>query len=91
MTVVYFIQGATAMGCIVAGAFFFRFWQQSRDRLFLRFATAFWTLALSYVLLGAVSFATEWRVSVFVVRLLAFCQILYGIFEKNRRPTRPPR
>lgn len=28
--------------------------------------------------------ATEWRVYVFVVRLLAFCMILYGIFEKNR-------
>ena len=82
---VSFIQGAVAMGCIVAGVFFLRFWQQSRDRLFLRFAAAFWTLAFSYVLLGTMSFPSEWRVSVFVVRLLAFCLILYGIFEKNRR------
>jgi hypothetical protein len=32
-----------------------------------------------------VSFATEWRIYVFVVRLLAFCVILYAIVEKNRR------
>ena len=83
--VVFFIQGAVAMGCLMAGVFFLRFWQQSRDQLFLQFAAAFWTLAASYVLLGTMSFASEWRVSVFVVRLLAFCLILYGIFEKNRR------
>lgn len=85
MTVVSVIQGAVAMGCAVAGVFFLRFWQQSRDRLFLWFASAFWLLAISYVLLGLIPLATEWRVYIFVVRLLAFCTILYGVFEKNRR------
>ena len=85
MTIVPFIQGAVAMGCVVIGVFFLRFWQQSRDGLFLRFAFAFWALALSYALLGVVAFATEWRVYVFMVRLAAFCLILYAIFEKNRR------
>jgi hypothetical protein len=85
MTSVSFLHGGVAMGCLIVGVFFLRFWQQSRDRLFLRFASAFWILALSYALLGLVAFATEWRVYVFVVRLLAFCMILYGIFEKNRR------
>jgi uncharacterized protein DUF5985 len=82
---VVFIQGAVAMGCAVAAFFFLRFWRQSRDALFLSFAAAFALLSLSYVLLGTVAFATEWRVYVFVVRLLAFCLILYGIFDKNRR------
>ena len=82
---VTFLHGTVAMGCAVVAIFFLRFWQQSRDRLFLRFSTAFFTLSASYVLLGLVTFATEWRVYVFVVRLLAFCLILYGIFEKNRR------
>ena len=85
MTAVAFIQGAVAMGCAVAGIFFLRFWQQSRDRLFLHFACAFWLLALAYTLLGLVAFATERRVYVFMIRLLAFCMILYAIFEKNRR------
>ncbi len=84
MSIVPFIQGAVAMGCVIVGVFFIRFWQQSRDPLFIRFATAFWLLALSYALLGIVAFATEFRVYVFAVRLVAFCMILYGVFEKNR-------
>ena len=87
MTLVAFIQGAVAMGCVVIGTIFFRFWRQSQDRLFLRFAWAFWVLSISYILLTVVAFATEWRVYIFVVRLLAFCMILYGIIEKNRRGT----
>lgn len=84
MIAVTFMHGAVAMGCVIAAVFFLRFWQQSRDRLFLWFALAFFTLGLSYALMGLVV-ATEWRVYVFVIRLLAFCMILYGIFEKNRR------
>jgi hypothetical protein len=82
---VIFLQGAVAMGCAVAGLFFLRFWRDSRDRLFRWFALAFWVLALSYALLGLIAFATEWRVYVFVLRLLAFSLILFGIYEKNRR------
>jgi uncharacterized protein DUF5985 len=85
VTLVIFIQGAVAMGCAVAAVFFLRFWRQSRDTLFFCFSAAFALLSVSYVLLGTVAFATEWRVYVFVVRLLAFCLILYGIFDKNRR------
>jgi hypothetical protein len=73
------------MGCAVVAIFFVRFWRQSRDRLFLWFALAFSVLAMSYTLLGTIAVATEWRVWVFVVRLLAFCLIVYGIVEKNRR------
>jgi hypothetical protein len=57
----------------------------ARGLLALSFAAAFALLSVSYMLLGMVTFATEWRVYVFVVRLLAFCLILYGIFDKNRR------
>ena len=85
MTLVIFIQGAVAMGCAVAAFFFLRFWRQSRDAPFLSFAAAFALLSLPYVLLGSVAFATEWRVYIFVGRLLAFSLSLYGIFEKNRR------
>ena len=84
MTIVSFVQGAVAMGCGVAGMFFLRFWRRSGDRLFFHFAAAFWVLAVSYVLLGTAVVATEWRVSVFVIRLLAFCLILYAVFDKNR-------
>ena len=86
MSVVTFIQGAGAMGCAVVAVFLLRFWQQSRDRLFLRFSLAFLLLAVSYAMLGTIAFATEWRVYVMSVRLVAFSLILYAIFEKNRRP-----
>jgi heme A synthase len=79
-----FFQGAVAMGCLAIGLFFLRFWRQSRDRLFLWFGIAFWILSLSYILLGTMTFATEWRISVFMLRLVAFCVILYGIYVKNR-------
>ena len=85
MTVVPFIHGAVAMGCAIAAIFFLRFWQESRDRLFVIFALAFAVLSVSYALLGTIAFASEWRVNVFVVRLIAFCLILYAIFDKNRR------
>jgi hypothetical protein len=84
MTFVPFLHGTVAMGCVIVAIFFLRFWQQSRDRLFMRFAAAFFVLAISYALLGTIPVATEWRVYVFVGRLLAFCLILFAIFEKNR-------
>ena len=80
-----FIQGAVAMGCVIVAVFFLRFWHHSHDRLFFWFSSAFALLAVSYLLLGTIALATEWRVYVYAVRLLAFCLILYGIFEKNRR------
>ena len=85
LTIVPFVQGVVAMGCVVAGMFFLRFWRESRDRLFLFFCAAFWMLGLSYAALGTVAVATEWRVYVFLLRLLAFCIILVGIADKNRR------
>lgn len=80
-----FLYGASAMGCAVAGLYFLRFWRESFDRLFLLFACAFWLLAANYAVLGTVQLAHEERVYVYTVRLVAFCLILYGIFDKNRR------
>ena len=80
-----FFYGAATLGCLVAGLYFLRFWRESLDRLFLFFALAFWALAANYALLGTVTLATESRVYVFVVRLIAFCLIIYAIIDKNRR------
>ncbi len=80
-----FFYGASTMGCAVAGLYFLRFWRESFDRLFLLFALAFWLLAANYALLGTIQFANEARVYIFGLRLVAFCLILYGIFDKNRR------
>ena len=82
---VTFLYGASAAGCAVIGLFFWRFWRQSMDRLFLMFALAFWILAADRTVLGVWEVGDEWRAYVFMLRLLGFCLILYGIFEKNRK------
>ncbi len=81
------IWGATAMGCLTAGAFFLRFFRQSRDRLFLVFALAFWTLAVNWVGLVATVPTNESRKVIYFVRFLAFLLLLVGIVDKNRKPS----
>lgn len=87
---VTFLHGATAMGALVISLFFLRFWRQARERLFLSFALAFFLLGIERVILGTVSFATEWRDYVYLLRLGAFCVILFGILDKNRDAARRP-
>jgi hypothetical protein len=82
---VTFLYGAAATGCAVIGLFFWRYWRQSTDRLFLLFALAFWILAIDRTVLGAWEVADEWRAYVFLLRLVAFCLIIFGIVGKNRR------
>lgn len=83
---VTFLYGAGAMGFAAIGLYFHRFWRRSGDPLFRLFAIAFWLFALDRVVLGVVPVATELRVYVFALRLLGFCLILYGIYDKNRVP-----
>jgi hypothetical protein len=80
------MYGAVTMGCAIVSVIFFRHWRDSYDRLFLLFALAFAILAVDYAILAVVSFGAEWRPYVFSVRLIAFGLILFGIYEKNRRP-----
>ena len=79
------LQAATAMGSALVSVMFLRYWRDSYDRLFLMFALAFAILAADYLVLAVVALATEWRVYVFGVRLMAFALILYGIVDKNRQ------
>ncbi len=80
-----FLHGGTAVNCAVIGLFFLRFWTRSRDQLFLCFAGAFLILGIERSVLGLLPFMTEWREYVYLLRLLAFCLIIYGIVDKNRR------
>ena len=83
-----FTNGMVAMGFFVAGLFFLKFWRDSRDRLFMTFACAFWIFAADYAILGLVAFATEQRPYVFLLRLIGFVAILWGIADKNWSTTR---
>jgi hypothetical protein len=80
-----FMSGAIAMGCVVAGAYFLRFWRDTRDRLFVFFAAAFFVLALERVGLLVVGRDEAARASVYIGRLVGFALIIMGIVDKNRR------
>jgi hypothetical protein len=82
------ISGAIVMGYGVAGLFFLRFWRQTRDRLFLAFAVAFWILGLQRLGLALTRSVVEDQSSLYLVRLIAFMLILIAIVDKNRSRAR---
>jgi hypothetical protein len=79
-----FILGATAMGYLVAGLFFLRFWRRTRDGLFLTFAIAFWLLTANSAAfaLAGIPRGQSW---VYLLRLAAFILIIEAIISKNLR------
>jgi hypothetical protein len=79
------LWGALAMACWVAGLFFWRFWRDSRDRLFVFFCCAFWVLALDWIALALLPEAEVTLHYIYAIRLLAFALIIAGIVDKNRR------
>lgn len=79
-----FLWGMSATAAWVAGLCFFRFWKETRERLFGFFGAAFWVLAISYVILDVLAITDEARPYAYVIRLAAFLIILTGIIDKNR-------
>jgi hypothetical protein len=78
------VAGAIAMGYLVAGLFFLKFWRGVRDRLFLLFAVAFGLLAVQRVALALVADTPEAALPLYGLRLLAFVIIIAAIVDKNR-------
>ena len=78
------LMGAVAMGWLVAGLFFFRFWRHTRDRFFLWFALSFWLESANRVALGVVTGAGEDNPFFYGVRVIAYGLILLAIWQKNR-------
>jgi uncharacterized membrane protein YoaK (UPF0700 family) len=76
------MMGMIAMASWVAGLFFLRFWRDTRDRLFLIFAVAFWLLGGTRIALALMTERAEHE-HLYWVRLLAFVLILVAIIDKN--------
>ncbi len=72
------------MACASIGVFFYRFWRESADRLFLCLSIAFGIFAINYAALGILPLADEHRVYAFALRLLGFGAILLGLALKDR-------
>jgi len=78
------LQGGIAVGWLVCGLFFFRFWRGTRDRFFLWFALSFWLEAGNRVALGLYVDAQEDSPVVYALRVVAYGLILLAIWQKNR-------
>ena len=80
-----FLAGAIAMGFAVAALHFLKFWQRTREGLFLAFSSAFLLLSLTQVLLTIAGFRDEERSWLYLLRLAAFLLILFAMWWQNRR------
>jgi hypothetical protein len=77
--------GAVLFGYVIVALFFWRFWRQTRARLFAAFAAAFVILALERAaILTAVADPIQEPI-VYLTRLAAFLIIIWGIWDANRR------
>jgi uncharacterized protein DUF5985 len=86
--IIPFLQTVSATAAAAAGLFFFRFWRESRDRLFAFFGAAFWVLAISWALLALINPSDETRPYVYAIRLVAFLLMIAGMIDKNRAGSR---
>ena len=78
------LLGAIAMACGVAGLFFLRFWQQSRDSFFLLFASSFFLEGANRVALALSPHPSDGAPIFYGIRFVAFLLILIAIANKNR-------
>ncbi|HEU4955206.1 MAG TPA: DUF5985 family protein, partial [Gemmatimonadales bacterium] len=65
------------------------FWRDTRDRLFLIFAVAFWIFGVQRLALTLSRDMVEDQTGLYLVRLFAFLLILAAIVDKNRTSSQP--
>lgn len=78
-----FLMGAVAMSCLVAALFFFRFYWETKDFLFLMFSISFLVESINRTALGAMRLHGEGDPGIYLIRLLSYLLILAGIISKN--------
>lgn len=83
------LNGATGMACVAVAVFFARFWNESRDRLFLGLNGGFGLLGVNYGLLALLVAADERRAYAFCLRLIGLLLILISILLKDHEYVDP--
>ncbi|HEY2032435.1 MAG TPA: DUF5985 family protein [Rhizomicrobium sp.] len=78
-----FSAGAICAGYLVASLFFFRFWKQTRDSLFMAFGFSFLLLALNQGVIALLDIPQEYRSWVYLLRIAAFALLIAAIVRKN--------
>jgi hypothetical protein len=80
-----FLLGIIVAASLVAGAYFFKFWRQTRDPLFLSFSCAFLIEGLNRTCFLFVPDPETGSVTLYSIRFLSYLLILIAIAYKNRR------
>lgn len=84
-----FLLGVIVTASLTAAGFFWRFYRQTRDSLFLAFAAAFAIEGINRMAFLLLDNPREGSPIIYLVRLVAFLLLLGAIIAKNRRiPTR---
>jgi hypothetical protein len=77
-------SGAIMIGYLIIGAIFWRCWSKTRERLFARFAVAFYVLTLERVLLLVIGENQPGHIAIYITRLAAFLIIIWSIWNQSR-------
>jgi hypothetical protein len=78
-----FLGGALTLSFLIAGMFFFRFWRNTRDGLFLYFAIAFWLFTVGQTITTVLETQNERVGYVYTLRVAGYLIILFAIVRKN--------
>ena len=78
-----FVSGLIAMGFVVAGLLFLRFWRRTGDGLFAAFAAAFFLFALNQTVVVLSGWEGDERGWIYLIRLAGFSLIIGAILKKN--------
>lgn len=80
-----FLLGFISAASLVAGAFFFKFWRRTGDRLFLAFGLAFTIEAFNRASFLFIEHPNEGSPAIYLVRVCAWLLIALAILAKNGR------
>lgn len=79
-----FLLGVIVTASFIAAAFFFKFWRQTHDRLFLGFGAAFLIEGCNRLAFLFLESPNEGDPLIYVVRLFSYLLLLAAIVHKNR-------
>jgi len=79
-----FLLGVIVISSLAAGAFFLKFWRQTRDSLFLGFGAAFIIESANRIAFLFLDQPNEGNPVIYTVRLFSYLLILAAIVNKNR-------
>ena len=77
-------SGGIMIGYLIIGAILWRCWTKTGERLFARFAVAFYVLTFERALLLGIGDDQPGHILIYVTRLIAFLIIIWSIWDQSR-------